>query len=641
MKIVCKIQKGIVVALASLMLVSAVPNFVEAAKFKDVGKTHWAHEYIDRVNNLGYMEGMSSDTFSPNGLLKFDEAIVLLGRFTNPTVAEKTQAKSEYGKFLKDIGVVDWAQEYIAVAMYKGMISEKEMKNVYDNNRGNKAITKVATSVYIVRAMELEKEAQNKLTVSLTYDDALEMTPMEMKHVSVLIDAGVLDPKGSGNGLFEPKSSLRRDIMAKMISTAHDYLKKNSNNSGNTDYEKPSVSVEKAYMDNVEIKSINDLGSRKALTVYDASKGDKLYNIMNDTDIKLDGKSASYSDLSEGQKVDLVFKKGSIDLISIKALSNEDKTSGEIKYINEDSSKLTVIHTVNKKIVSDEYSVDKRADIYLDGAKVYLKDLNKGDLVDLEIKNNVINSIKAKSKDKKIEGNIKSLKAVKNSINEEYNITVTDSDNKEYEFLINKDTTIYRKNKKVKDPTELKVNDDVYIVVENGVAVDIDAGVLEKKIEGIIIGMNTRLHQETEITIANRKTKKEETYILNKANYISIDKKVANSLDLKAGYYIKAYVEGNEITEIEADSRGSEATVIGKISHINTRTMEMEIIVESFDLSGLKYGDEIVVHIKSDAVIADRYLDRIKLSSLERDDIVNVIGSYDGASFIADTIQLR
>src|SRR5699024_9057934 len=142
-----------------------------------------------------------------------------------------------------------------------GMISEKEMKNVYDNNRGNKAITKVATSVYIVRAMELEKEAQNKLTVSLTYDDALEMTPMEMKHVSVLIDAGVLDPKGSGNGLFEPKSSLRRDIMAKMISTAHDYLKKNSNNSGNTDYEKPSVSVEKAYMDNVEIKSINDLGS--------------------------------------------------------------------------------------------------------------------------------------------------------------------------------------------------------------------------------------------------------------------------------------------------------------------------------------------------------------------------------------------
>lgn len=230
---------------------------------------------------------------------------------------------------------------------------------------------------------------------------------------------------------------------------------------------------------------------------------------------------------------------------------------------------------------------------------------------------------------------------MKDSKDKEYYITIVDAKDISYKFLINSKTYLYRNNKRIDNAGEFKLKDKVYIEAEYDIAMEVDASVVKKNIKGIIVGMNTKLHQNTEVTIANQETKKEETYILGKTVYIRVDKIVTNSLDLKTGYYVEIVTEGDEITEIDADSRGVESAIMGEISYINTRTGDITLIIHSFDLDNSKYGDEIIVHIKSDVIIADRNLRPITFNYLTKGDRINVIGSYDGSSFIANTIQVR
>ena len=65
----------------------------------------------------------------------------------------------------------------------------------------------------------------------------MSMSAIQTKYVSVLIDAGVLDPKGTrGDGTFGPNTQLTRSVMAKMMSTAYDYMKGNPTTPNNSYY---------------------------------------------------------------------------------------------------------------------------------------------------------------------------------------------------------------------------------------------------------------------------------------------------------------------------------------------------------------------------------------------------------------------
>ena len=632
-------KKGVTTILASAILVSSIPSYGAAPRFKDVPTTHWGYNYIEEMASLGYIKGIGDGTkFDPEGKLNFDAAMSLLARLTNPTTTEKNNASYAYNALLNELKIEDWAKEGLAIALYKNIITESQLRTASKNGQIKKTISKINTCEYLVKAMGLEDTAKNKQIVSLTYKDVMSMSAIQTKYVSVLIDAGVLDPKGQGDGTFGPNTQLTRSVMAKMMSTAYDYMKGNPTTPTTpTTPETPKKETE--TLRTVMIK-ISDVGAYKFLMVEDINGGEVAYQVMNNTSITVDGKATTYLGLAEGQEVELSIKKGTKELISVKATSLEEEISGKIKYLNSTTSKMTVEYTENKKTISKDFTVDKNADIYLDGKSAYLKNLKEGDLVDLKIKNGVIYDIEAESKEKKVEGIIKEIIPVKDSKDKEYNITIVDSKDNTYKFLINSKTYITRNNRVTK-PEDLKVKDEAYIIAEYDVATDIEAKVVKKNIKGLIVKMTTVLHQNTELVILNQDTKKEETYILGKDVYIRVDKKITNSLDLRTGFYVEVVTEGDEITEIEADSRGLEATVIGKIDYINSRTGDITLIIEYFDLDGSKYGDEITVYVKSDVVVADRNLKPISFSYLQRGDRINVIGSYDGSSFIANTIQLR
>lgn len=638
-----KMKKSVVMVLALLMLMSSVPSFAATPRFKDVPATHWAFNYIESMAKLGFIAGTGNGTtFTPAGQLNFDAAMSLMARITNPTTEDKINASNKYNDLLNELKIDSWAKEGLAISLYRGIITEAELRGV--NSKGNirKPITKVDTCVYLVKTMGLGDVATSKQFTSLTYKDVLSMTATETKYLAVLIETGVLDPKGSGDGKFNPKSSLTRDVMAKMMSTAYDYMQKNPTTPTTPPVTPETPKPTETDMVNSRIIRIADeITNMPFLIVEDKPSGEIAYIVMNNTTITLDGKSISLSGLSQGLDVELTLKKNTREIISIKAISVEEDINGTIKYLNTTTSKMTVEYKEGSKTVTRDFTVDKKADIYLNNKSSYLKDLKEGDLVKLIVMNGVIHDIEAESKIKKVEGTIKEILPVKDSKDKEYYITVVDSKDISYKFLINSKTYLYRNNKRIDNAGEFKLKDKVYVEAEYDIAIEVDASVVKKNIKGIIVGMNTKLHQNTEVTIANQETKKEETYILGKTVYIRVDKIVTNSLDLKTGYYVEVITEGDEITEIDADSRGVESAIMGEISYINTRTGDITLIIHSFDLDNSKYGDEIIVHIKSDVIIADRNLRPITFNYLTKGDRINVIGSYDGSSFIANTIQVR
>ncbi len=642
MKIRMNLKKGFTAILASAILVSSMPSYGAAPRFKDVPTSHWAYTYIESMASKGYIAGTGDGKFlpdAPKGILNFDAALILMARLTNPTATEKTNASYAYSALLKELKIDDWAHEGLAIALYKDIITESQLKTIAKNGQVKKPISKIDTCGYLVKAMGLEETAKNKQIVSLTYKDTLSMSTIQTKYVAVLIEAGVLDPKGQGDGTFGPHTQLTRAVMAKMMSTSYEYMQKNPTTP--TTPTTPETPKDAAETVRSVVINTSEIGSYKLLTVEDSRGKEVVYIVMNNTSITVDGRTATLKELVEGQEVELSIKKGSNELISIKANSlEEDILDGKIKDLNSTLSKMSVEYTENKKTVTKTFTVDKNADIYLDGKSAVMKDLREGDLVDLKVKNGVIYDIEAQKKDKKVEGIIKEITPVKDSKDGEYNITIVDSKDKTYKFLINSKTYITRNNRAAK-PEDLKLKDEAYIIAEYDVAKDIEANVVKKNVKGQIRGLNIAFNQNTEVTILNQETKKEEKYILNKDVYVRIDKIVAFARDLNVGYYVEVVIEGDEITEIEADSKGLEATIIGKISRINSRTGEITLIIENFDLDSSKYGDEMTVYLKSDVIITDRNLKPISFSYLVKGDRINVIGIYDGFSFIADTILLR
>lgn len=645
-----KCKKTVVVILALMMLMSSVPSFGATPRFSDVPVNHWAYTFIEKMASLNIIAGIGGGKFNPSGTLTFQEAMILLARLTNPTPQERTSASYAYSSLLTELNVDSWAKEGLAVALYKGIITETELKN----NKANikKPISKVDTGEYLVKAIGLEEVAKSKAVLSsqqIPYKDYLSIQASQLKYVSVLLDIGVYAPEGTGKGLFEPNSTLRRDVMAKMMATAYDYLQKNPTTPTTPEPPKqPEGETVKSF-----ILRISNVGEYRFVIVDNGRGGETAYQLTNNTSITVDGKTTTYTSLAEGHEVELLIKKGTNEILTIKAESVEETLTGKIKTLNSTGYKMTIEYVENKKTITRELIVDSRADIYLDGKAVYLKELKEGDLVVLEVKNNTIYEIEATSKIKKVEGIIKEITAVKDSRDKEYYLTIEETvDTKKvtHKFLINSKTIIYRNNRRVETGEDLKVKDLAYVegeydlVNKEYVAKDVDTEVVVKTIKGLIVAMNTKLHQPTEITILNQDSKdtnKEETYTLGKNVKIRVDNVIANSYDLKTGFYVEVVTEGDEIVEIEADSRGLEATILGTISYIDSRRMEITLKIEYFDLDGSKYGDEITVYVKADAVIADRNLRVIPYTYLKRGDRINVIGNYDGSSFIADTIQLR
>lgn len=630
-------KRGITTVLTSVMLISSVPSYGAAPKFKDVPAKHWAYSYVEDMARLGYLSGYDDGTFKPSNNLTFMESMSTLSRLTNPTTVEKNAAKVEYKDLLNQVKVKhEWARDALSVALYKGIVSKDELINAYDKGLLNKNINKITVSVFVARAMGLEEAARSKTVVFLPYKDTEAIEASQRKYVEVLLDTGVLDPNGEGDGNFKPKSVLTRQVMATMLSNSYDYMKKNPT--------KPTVPETPNPVETEVVKSTikrmtNDLG--RFLVIEDKYGNEAGYRVESSTPITIDGKTSSSSDLVAGQEVELTIKKGTPELVSIKAISVEETIDGIVKYINSSTSKMTLEYMAGNKTLNRDFTLDKNAKIYLDDKVAYISDIKTGDTAKLKAQNNIILDIDAKSKVQKVEGIIKEIVPIKDTKDLEFEIIIVDSKDVSHKFKIDSKTYIYRNNKSVK-ATDLKLKDNAYIVAEYGIAYDIDAKVVKREIKGYIVGINNRFNQNTSVTVRNIETSKEESYELTSGAYIRIDEKPASALPSTPGYYVEIVLEGDEITDIYADSSSLDASISGKIDYIDTKNGIIEVTKDNINFENEGFKREVTIYVSSTAIITIKGVpSKSGILDLRKGDKIITAGKYQGANYVADTIIVR
>lgn len=622
-------------ALVVLVLIPGMPSY--AATFKDVNSSHWAYSYIERMAKEKYINGYEDGTFKPRGTLTFLETIQLLSKLLNLSSSEISKSKQDYGKLVNELKIDTWAQEAVMKCLYAGVISETELRGVASKGlleRGtNKRVGRLDISVFMAKAMGLLDEANAKPFVTLTFKDLSKIDAKYHKLIYMLIETGVLSANGTGEGYFEPNSPLLREQMAKMLATAYDYLQKKPQTPTPTPTPTPTNDTEEL---SGVIAKLTKIGDFTYLTIK--GKEDKAYILDSNTVIKLDGKTSNVNSLFEGQRIGMTVKKGSTAVLTLEAEILEVEISGTIKSLSPSLNKLVVEYVKSKVTNTIELTVDKNTEISLNGVEADLYDLTVGDEVNVLVENNLVIDLEAIAKSGEVEGIIVDL-VVEGDRNPIYYITIENSKKVKTEYELDKDVDIYRDGRRA-DFKDLKIGDEAVLELKGGLIVEIDADMVEKEIEGYITGISTKLNVGTEITIRNRETDKDETYVLGRNAVIKVDKTTSSIINLNVGYYVEVVVGSNEIIEIYADSVGAESIVRGKITGVSTRRNEIDVQIMTTDLTDYGYGDEIVIRITDDTFISDGYRS-LKLVDLERNDIIYVFGYYDGIGFTASEINLR
>lgn len=628
-----KFKKGISLVLLIAMLIPAMPSY--AATFKDVPSKHWAYEYIEKMSNIGYIKGDPGGTFRPGDNLTYLEVLSFVSRIIKVTEVEKQSAIQTYKTITTLYDVPTWAQEAVSICLLKGVISEDELKHAHSLNAiktgTNVRVNRINTSVFLAKAMGLDKVTVNS-QIGQIYKD---LKPEHEKYkplLFLLIDAKVLSPEGMGNYEFKPNDPLKREQMAKMLATAYDYLQ------GKPQIPTPTEETE-TYKGN--ISRITEYGgSSNFITLRDRNNKDTAFLVDSKTNITLDGKSTSFTSLYEGQDIEVTVVKGGNTAIAIKASSVEEELTGYIKSIYSAMNRLVIEYETNKSTKTAELTVDKDADILLNSKDVSLSDLKIKDKVTVISKNNIVSEIKAISATRDFEGVITEIDKDSKSSDIKYYITIEDSKGYKFEFEVDRDASVYRNGKRARIE-DLRVQDEALLELEYDIVVDIDAEVVEKKVSGQIIRITDELNQRTQITILNRKTNKEETYTLARDAKITIDKDNSTSFDLRKGFYVDVIVGSDEIIDINANSIASQSLVRGKIKYLSTKNGEIELELYNSDISNLYYGDIVYVQVSKDVEVRYGKSTYYDLSYLEKGDIVDIYGYYDGYAFIASEINIR
>ena len=220
-----RLNKALSLLLVFIFIMSANPSY--AASFKDVPSNYWAKEYIDKMSKAKIVGGYPDGTFRPQEEVSREQSLAFISRLINPTSDEIKKAKTTYSQLFKDLNINDdWKIEAISVCLDRGVLTESELRKMGKAGL-SKPVQKIEVTEYLVKGMGLEKKANEKNIIVLPFNDAMSIEKTKDKYVSVLLEIGVVDKKGDGEGYFRPTSTIKRDVMAKMLSTSYDYMMKN------------------------------------------------------------------------------------------------------------------------------------------------------------------------------------------------------------------------------------------------------------------------------------------------------------------------------------------------------------------------------------------------------------------------------
>ena len=180
---------------------------VSAADFADT-TGHWAEEAIDRWSEVGVVNGVSEDSFNPNGQLTRAEGAQI---FTNLL---KLTAKADLSAYT-DVAADAWYADAMAACVAQGIMNGVAA----DQMNPTGTVTREMFFVMFARALGIQEESSLKGD----FTDASEISSWAKGYVYALINNGYVN--GTADGVISPELNINRaSVMALLDQTIAYYV---------------------------------------------------------------------------------------------------------------------------------------------------------------------------------------------------------------------------------------------------------------------------------------------------------------------------------------------------------------------------------------------------------------------------------
>lgn len=203
-----------------LLLAMAVPAL--AADYTDIAENYWGKPYIDELSARGLFSGYEDGSFRPNGKITFCETLVLFSRLYPVSEELRAYIDADYAEFVTETvpANLTWASRELCVCLAAGIISKNEMSRV----KLSAQINKQTFALLLVRALGMRGEIKAHMETPLPLTDADKLISDYRGSVAILYELGIVT--GDENNAFNPAETVSRVIAAAMLSRALVYADK-------------------------------------------------------------------------------------------------------------------------------------------------------------------------------------------------------------------------------------------------------------------------------------------------------------------------------------------------------------------------------------------------------------------------------
>ncbi|KIL38745.1 S-layer protein [Gordoniibacillus kamchatkensis] len=328
----------------------------------------WAMRYIASLASKQVFEGYEDGTFKPYNKVTRIEAITaavrLMGLRDQAESAAEMQTQLNF-KDAKDVPA--WAVGYVAVAAEHNLFAESDTAV-----QPNKPADRLWATTLLVKALNLDSEAQAKMNTKLTFKDADKIPAGSVGYIAVAVERGLVN--GFEDNTFRPNEPVTRAQIAALLDRTGNQLPDSNNDAA-------TGTVSAAVYNNTLTLTNNG----QTLT----------YTLNPNTFVFRGGAQVTPSALQVGDEVRVRTVNGVVVYVEVLQRTDNQQTftaDGTLSYYNVNNngsiSQIVIQQTVNGTTTTNTYNVSDDVKI-VGNAQL----LTNGHAVQLQGKDNLVTTI--------------------------------------------------------------------------------------------------------------------------------------------------------------------------------------------------------------------------------------------------------
>lgn len=300
-------------------------------KLTDI-ENHWAKDAIEKMAELGIINGYQDSTYRPNNPVTQLQAVTIV---TNVLKHHAEDLQAEGNDYIGE--VPDYAKEIVELAIYNDIIDWEELQPF-----GQKA-----TRMFVANLLGnvLSSEADSIDESVLTFKDINLLSDDEKSNLALAVKNEIVS--GHEDNTFRPNNSVTRGQMATFANRLNDKLAADKENIED-DFEHYEVFAGKITNINAQFGEI--------------TIGSNIFKVSETAIVKINDQQAKFSDLETQMEIRAIVKDATIvEIIGTKPIKEEKP--GEDRVV---TGKITDVSTIAKTLKVDSKTFNVSTNVYIE-----------------------------------------------------------------------------------------------------------------------------------------------------------------------------------------------------------------------------------------------------------------------------------